>query len=155
MSQSLTTQFFAFFILNRWEEVIFDIDWQMEQTGRRFTIGKVQDCGHHLSSAIDISNMLAKTFTAPGKRDEVFSIRTNTYKVSALIPATGYKFILLADPNWTAARGRQVLEYVYGGPFVEFVAKDPAFVHRSGQPVIDSPAFLKAMRELPTKVALR
>lgn len=57
-------------------------------------------------------------------RDEAFtSYRTPHYKLHLYETLTGYRFVLLSDPN--ADSLRFVLRQLYTGPFVEYVVRNP------------------------------
>ena len=140
------------FIFNKAEECIFNIDWQKEQYGKSFTLGSIADCAKHFISCITCAKVVTGDLApkGPGARPGTFhAIRTDTYKLHLLETATGYRFVLVTDPNTRALDGQHILEYIYGTPFVEFVAKDPRYRHEQGQPVIDSTSFVKSIRDLP------
>jgi hypothetical protein len=61
---------------------------------------------------------------APWRRDESFvSYRTSTYKLHLFETVSGYRFVMLSDPN--AESLRFVMRSIYTGPFLEYVVRNP------------------------------
>lgn len=57
-------------------------------------------------------------------RDEQFvNYRTSTYKLHLYETLSGYKFVMLSDPNTDTLRF--VLRQIYSGPFLEYVVRNP------------------------------
>ena len=59
-------------------------------------------------------------------REEGFvNYKTSTYKLHLYETQSGYKFIMLSDPNTDSLRF--VLRQIYAGPFLEYVVRNPLF----------------------------
>jgi hypothetical protein len=57
-------------------------------------------------------------------RDESFvSYRTSTYKLHLFETVSGYRLVMLSDPN--AESLRFVMRSIYTGPFLEYVVRNP------------------------------
>jgi hypothetical protein len=58
------------------------------------------------------------------RRDESFvSYRTSTYKLHLFETVSGYRFVMLSDPNSESLRF--VMRSIYTGPFLEYVVRNP------------------------------
>lgn len=73
-------------------------------------------------------------------RDEGFvNYRTSTYKLHLYETLSGYKFIMLSDPN--ADSLRFVMRQIYAGPFLEYVVRNPIAQMDSKEHGIDNEYF--------------
>jgi len=73
-------------------------------------------------------------------RDEHFvAYRTSTYKLHLYETLSGYKFVLLSDPQ--AESLRFVLRQLYTGPFLEYVVRNPLAEMDSREHGIDNEYF--------------
>lgn len=60
----------------------------------------------------------------PFPRDEQFvNFRTSSYKLHLYETISGYKFVMLSDPNTDSLRS--ILRQIYIGPFLEYVVRNP------------------------------
>lgn len=77
--------------------------------------------------------------------------RTSTYKLHVFETTSGYKFVMLSDPNVDSLR--MVLRQIYVGPFLEYVVRNPLTDMDSKQRGIDNEYFRAAtdrvVRSLP------
>lgn len=81
---------------------------------------------------------MAKAFLL--RRDEHFtSYRTSSYKLHLYETVSGYKFIILSDPQTDSLRF--VLRQVYSGPFLEYVVRNPLASMDSREHGIDNEYF--------------
>ncbi|KAG6891480.1 hypothetical protein C0992_006211 [Termitomyces sp. T32_za158] len=63
-------------------------------------------------------------FCIPFSRDEQFvNFRTSAYKLHLYETISGYKFVMLSDPNTDSLRF--ILRQIYTGPFLEYVVRNP------------------------------
>ena len=73
-------------------------------------------------------------------RDEQFTnYRTSTYKLHLYETLSGYKFVMLSDPN--ADSLRFILRQIYAGPFLEYVVRNPLMDMDSKEHGIDNDYF--------------
>ncbi|KAF8322245.1 snare-like protein [Clavulina sp. PMI_390] len=80
-------------------------------------------------------------------RDENFtSYKTSAYRLHLFETLSGYKFILLSDPNIDSLRF--LLRQLYSGPFVEYVARNPLVDMDSRERGIDNEHFRNATDRL-------
>ncbi|EKM54403.1 uncharacterized protein PHACADRAFT_96666 [Phanerochaete carnosa HHB-10118-sp] len=85
---------------------------------------------------LSLRNMVKKL----SGRDETFvNYRTSTYKLHLYETLSGYKFIMLSDPN--ADSLRFVMRQIYAGPFLEYVVRNPLTQMDSKEHGIDSEYF--------------
>ena len=71
------------------------------------------------------------------------SYTTSTYKLHFHETPTGYKFVMLSDPN--ADSLRFVLRQIYTGPFITHVVSNPLVEMDSRTEGIDNEQFRKAV----------
>jgi len=76
------------------------------------------------------------------KDDTLVSYRTSTYKLHVYETMTGYKFVILTDPN--AESLRFALRQIYTGPFMDYVVRNPLMVMDSKEQGIDNEHFRAA-----------
>jgi len=70
-------------------------------------------------------------------RDESFvSYRTSTYKLHLFETVSGYRFVMLSDPN--ADSLRFIMRSIYTGPFLEYVVRNPLVPMDSRERGIDN-----------------
>ena len=73
-------------------------------------------------------------------RDEsCVSYRTSTYKLHLFETVSGYRFVMLSDPN--ADSLRFVMRSIYTGPFLEYVVRNPLVSMDSRERGIDNEYF--------------
>jgi hypothetical protein len=80
-------------------------------------------------------------------RDESFvSYRTSTYKLHLFESVSGYRFVMLSDPN--ADSLRFVMRTIYTGPFLEYVVRNPLVPMDSRERGIDNEYFRASIDRL-------
>jgi trafficking protein particle complex subunit 1 len=80
-------------------------------------------------------------------RDEQFvNYRTSAYKLHVYETASGYKFIMLGDPNGDSLRF--ILRQIYIGPFLEYVVRNPLATMDSRERGIDNEYFRASIDRL-------
>ncbi|TCD69810.1 TRAPP subunit bet5 [Steccherinum ochraceum] len=85
---------------------------------------------------ISLRNMVKKL----SGKDELFvNYRTSSYKLHVYETLSGYKFVMLSDPN--ADSLRFVLRQIYAGPFLEYVVRNPLVFMDSKERGIDNEYF--------------
>lgn len=73
-------------------------------------------------------------------RDEDFTnYRTSSYKMHLFETPSGYKFVMLSDPNCESLR--LVLRSLYVGPFIEYVVRNPLVHMDSREQGLDNDYF--------------
>jgi len=65
--------------------------------------------------------------------------RTSSYKLHVYQTLSGYKFVMLSDPNTDSLRF--VLRQIYVGPFLEYVVRNPLVKMDSREYGIDNEYF--------------
>ena len=90
---------------------------------------------------LSLRNMVKKL---SGKQEEPFlSYKTPSYRLHLFETLTGYRFVLLSDPQSESLRF--VLRQLYQGPFVEYVARNPLVEMDSRTEGIDNDQFRAAV----------
>jgi Sybindin-like family len=80
-------------------------------------------------------------------RDESFvGYRTSTYKLHLFETASGYRFIMLSDPN--ADSLRFVMRSIYTGPFLDYVVRNPLVPMDSNERGVDNEYFRASVDRL-------
>lgn len=80
-------------------------------------------------------------------RDESFvSYRTSTYKLHLFETVSGYRFVMLSDPN--AESLRFVMRSIYTGPFLEYVVRNPLISMDSRERGVDNEYFRASLDRL-------
>jgi len=80
-------------------------------------------------------------------RDESFvSYRTSTYKLHLFETVSGYRFIMLSDPN--ADSLRFVMRSIYTGPFLDYVVRNPLVPMDSIERGVDNEYFRASVDRL-------
>ncbi|KAG5639389.1 hypothetical protein H0H81_002921 [Sphagnurus paluster] len=80
-------------------------------------------------------------------RDEQFvNYRTSAYKLHLYETPSGYKFVMLSDPNTDSLRF--VLRQVYVGPFLGYVVRNPLVKMDSREYGIDNEYFRTSIDRL-------
>ena len=80
-------------------------------------------------------------------RDESFvSYRTSTYKLHLFETVSGYRFVMLSDPN--ADSLRFIMRSIYTGPFLEYVVRNPLVPMDSRERGIDNEYFRASIDRL-------
>ncbi|KAL4246019.1 Trafficking protein particle complex subunit [Abortiporus biennis] len=85
---------------------------------------------------ISLRNMIRKL---SGKDEQFVNYYTSTYKLHLYETMSGYKFVMLSDPNVDSLRF--VLRQMYSGPFLEYVVRNPLVPMDSKQRGIDNEYF--------------
>ncbi len=81
------------------------------------------------------------------RRDESFvSYRTSTYKLHLFETVSGYRFVMLSDPN--AESLRFVMRSIYSGPFLEYVVRNPLVPMDSHERGVDNEYFRASIDRL-------
>jgi len=76
-------------------------------------------------------------------RDEQFvNYSTSTYKLHLYETISGYKFVMLSDPQ--ADSLRTALHSIYAGPFLDYVVRNPLIAMDSKERGIDNEYFRAA-----------
>jgi len=88
---------------------------------------------------ISLRNMIRKL---SGRDEQFVNYRTSTYKLHVFETVSGYKFVMLSDPN--ADSLRIVLRQIYVGPFLEYVVRNPLVDMDSKERGIDNEYFRAA-----------
>ena len=65
--------------------------------------------------------------------------RTSSYKLHVYETLSGYKFVILSDPNTDSLRF--VLRQIYVGPFLEYVVRNPLVKMNSREFGVDNEYF--------------
>lgn len=80
-------------------------------------------------------------------RDEQFvNYRTSAYKLHLYETVSGYKFVMLSDPNTDSLRF--VLRQIYSGPFLEYVVRNPLVKMDSREHGVDNEYFRASVDRL-------
>jgi len=69
---------------------------------------------------LSLRNMIKKI---TGRDEQFVNYRTSSYKLHVYETLSGYKFVMLSDPNTDSLRF--VLRQIYVGPFLEYVVRNP------------------------------
>jgi Sybindin-like family len=81
------------------------------------------------------------------RRDESFvNYRTSTYKLHLFESVSGYRFVMLSDPN--AESLRFVMRSIYTGPFLEYVVRNPLVPMDSRERGVDNEYFRASIDRL-------
>jgi trafficking protein particle complex subunit 1 len=73
-------------------------------------------------------------------RDERFmNYRTSAYKLHLFETISGYKFVMLSDPNTESLQAH--LRQIYVGPFLEYVVRNPLTTMDSKEYGVDNEYF--------------
>ncbi|OCH88858.1 snare-like protein [Obba rivulosa] len=85
---------------------------------------------------LSLRNMVRKL---SGKDEQFVNYKTSSYKLHLYETLSGYKFVMLSDPN--ADSLRFVLRQIYSGPFLEYVVRNPLMKMDSREHGIDNEYF--------------
>ncbi|KAF7792310.1 hypothetical protein EIP86_003346 [Pleurotus ostreatoroseus] len=85
---------------------------------------------------LSLRNMIKKL---SGKDEQFVNYRTSTYKLHLHETLSGYKFVMLSDPNTDSLRF--ILRQIYAGPFLEYVVRNPIMDMDSKEHGIDNEYF--------------
>ncbi|KAL6305055.1 TRAPP complex subunit bet5 [Sparassis latifolia] len=85
---------------------------------------------------LSLRNMIKKI---SGRDEQFVNYRTSTYKLHLYETLSGYKFVILSDPE--ADSLRFVLRQIYAGPFLEYVVRNPLMGMDSREHGIDNEYF--------------
>jgi trafficking protein particle complex subunit 1 len=91
--------------------------------------------------------MCRRVRRAHSRRDESFvSYRTSTYRLHLFETVTGYRFVMLSDPN--ADSLSFVMRSIYTGPFLEYVVRNPLVPMDSRERGVDNEYFRASIDRL-------
>jgi len=85
---------------------------------------------------LSLRNMVKKL---SGRDEQFVNYQTSTYKLHLYETLSGYKFVMLSDPNVDSLRF--VLRQIYSGPFLEYVVRNPLVAMDSREHGIDNEYF--------------
>ncbi|PCH43661.1 snare-like protein [Wolfiporia cocos MD-104 SS10] len=85
---------------------------------------------------LSLRNLIKKL---SGRDEQFVHYRTSTYKLHLYETLSGYKFVMLSDPNVDSLRF--VLRQIYSGPFLEYVVRNPLITMDSREQGIDNEYF--------------
>ncbi|KAI0047778.1 snare-like protein [Auriscalpium vulgare] len=92
---------------------------------------------------LSLRNMIKRL---SGRDEQFVNYRTSTYKMHLYETVTGYKLIMLSDPN--ADSLRFVLRSIHTGPFLEYVVRNPLVSMDSKERGIDNEYFRASVDRL-------
>lgn len=85
---------------------------------------------------LSLRNMIKKI---SGRDEQFVNYRTSSYKLHVYETLSGYKFVMLSDPNTDSLRF--VLRHIYVGPFLEYVVRNPLVKMDSREHGVDNEHF--------------
>jgi len=88
---------------------------------------------------LSLRNMIKKL---SGKDEQFVSYKTSAYKLHLYETISGYKFVILSDPE--ADSLRTALHSIYAGPFLDYVVRNPLVSMDSKERGIDNEYFRAA-----------
>jgi hypothetical protein len=87
-----------------------------------------------------MKGFLTPRLTLPSTSDEQFlAYKTSAYKLHLYETLSGYKFVMLSDPDIDTLR--PALRQIYAGPFIDFVVRNPLSTMDSRTHGIDNEYF--------------
>ncbi|KAK0484368.1 TRAPP complex subunit bet5 [Armillaria luteobubalina] len=92
---------------------------------------------------LSLRNMVKKL---SGRDEQFVNYRTSAYKLHLFETISGYKFVMLSDPN--ADSLRFVLRQIYVGPFLQYVTRNPLVTMDSKECGIDNEYFRSSVDRL-------
>ncbi|KII92580.1 hypothetical protein PLICRDRAFT_37350 [Plicaturopsis crispa FD-325 SS-3] len=92
---------------------------------------------------LSLRNMIRKL---SGRDEQFVAYRTSAYKLHLHETTTGYKFVMLSDPN--AESLRFILRQIYMGPFLEYVVRNPLVSMDSREHGLDNDYFRTSVDRL-------
>ncbi|KAK0454681.1 Longin-like domain-containing protein [Armillaria borealis] len=92
---------------------------------------------------LSLRNMVKKL---SGRDEQFVNYRTSAYKLHLFETISGYKFVMLSDPN--ADSLRFVLRQIYVGPFLQYVTRNPLVSMDSKECGIDNEYFRSSVDRL-------
>jgi len=92
---------------------------------------------------LSLRNMIRKI---SGRDEQFVNYRTSSYKLHLYETLSGYKFVMLSDPNIDSLRF--VLRQVYVGPFLEYVVRNPLVNMDSREYGVDNEYFRSSVDRL-------
>jgi hypothetical protein len=96
---------------------------------------------------VSLSLVCRRVRRAHNRRDESFvSYRTSTYKLHLFETVTGYRLVMLSDPN--ADSLHFVMRSIYTGPFLEYVVRNPLVPMDSRERGVDNEYFRASIDRL-------
>ncbi|KIL66245.1 hypothetical protein M378DRAFT_161107 [Amanita muscaria Koide BX008] len=85
---------------------------------------------------LSLRNMVKKL---AGREEQFVNYKTSTYKLHLFETISGYKLVMLSDPD--ANPMQSVLRQIYAGPFIEYVVRNPLSTMDSRTHGIDNEYF--------------
>jgi len=92
---------------------------------------------------LSLRNMIRKL---SGRDEQFVNYRTSAYKLHLYETASGYKFVMLGDPNGDSLRF--TLRQIYLGPFLEYVVRNPLATMDSRERGVDNEYFRASIDKL-------
>jgi len=92
---------------------------------------------------LSLRNLIRKL---SGRDEQFVNYRTSAYKLHLYETASGYKFVMLGDPNGDSLRF--ILRQIYTGPFLEYVVRNPLVNMDSRERGIDNEYFRASIDRL-------
>jgi len=92
---------------------------------------------------LSLRNMIRKL---SGRDEQFVNYRTSTYKLHLYETVSGYKFVMLSDPNTDSLRF--ILRQIYMGPFLEYVVRNPLVTMDSREHGVDNDYFRTSVDRL-------
>ncbi|KZT41460.1 TRAPP complex subunit bet5 [Sistotremastrum suecicum HHB10207 ss-3] len=98
---------------------------------------------------LSLRNLIKKL---SGRDEQFVNYRTSTYKLHLFETVSGFKFVMLSDPNTDSLRF--ILRQIYAGPFLEYVVKNPLVSMDSKERGIDNELFRLSTDRLVRNVSV-
>ncbi|THH20433.1 hypothetical protein EW146_g938 [Bondarzewia mesenterica] len=92
---------------------------------------------------LSLRNMIKRL---SGRDEQFVNYRTSAYKLHLYETTSGYKFVMLSDPNTESLR--LVLRSIHTGPFLEYVVRNPLVPMDSRERGIDNEYFRASVDRL-------
>ncbi|KAH9972416.1 snare-like protein [Lactifluus volemus] len=93
---------------------------------------------------LSLRNMIKRYLE--GSDESFVSYRTSTYKLHLFETVSGYRFVMLSDPN--AESLRFIMRSIYTGPFLEYVVRNPLCSMDSRERGVDNEYFRASVDRL-------
>ncbi|KAG6819583.1 hypothetical protein H0H93_010509 [Arthromyces matolae] len=92
---------------------------------------------------LSLRNMVKKL---AGREEQFTNFRTSAYKLHLYETVSGYKFVMLSDPNTESLRF--LLRQIFNGPFLEYVVRNPLVKMDSREYGVDNEYFRASIDRL-------
>jgi len=92
---------------------------------------------------LSLRNMIRKL---SGRDEQFVNYRTSAYKLHLYETQSGYKFVMLSDPNTDSLRF--ILRQIYVAPFLEYVVRNPLVSMDSREHGVDNEYFRASIDRL-------